>query len=197
MKLIFLLQKNTLEKSSLLTITLKALNSILNKNQLKQIVDSLFVSIENFLNENFYLSKNIESIVVENNIKNVFDFIVQWKILIDQRIIKNLKSHGNLNQIGTIIQFQYLSNIPLTGEILEINKEESEDFEWNYKFRIYFENGRKDLINLIFVSCRNCTQTFVSFENETNKQLSNEELNEMSKRKLQILRYLKNYVESK
>ena len=67
---------------------------------------------------------------------------------------------GEPNKPGSKIHFLFLDKTSVISEILEINRffqegNEDDNNEWNYKFRIIYENGECETYNAIFISCEN------------------------------------------
>ena len=64
-KLIFILQPNTLEDTKLLTITMIDYSETLNKSQLEDIIKSIFDNFKEIIIKEVPLSKNCESIIID------------------------------------------------------------------------------------------------------------------------------------
>ena len=78
-----------------------------------------------------------------------------------------------------------------------MHKENEEDNnEWNYKYTIEGTKGQSESLNCIFVSCENGSKTLVTVENDINKNIGFEKLQELSERILLILNGMKNYIEN-
>ena len=73
---------------------------------------------------------------------------------------------------------------------------EDDDNEWNYKYTIIGNKGQSECLNCIFLSCENGTKTFVTIENDINKNIGIDRLQELSKRKLFIITRMKEYIEN-
>ena len=200
-KLKFTLQPNTLEGSKLLTITIIDYSEILNEEQLKNITESIFNNFEEILIKTVPLTKNCESIIIDANINLVFDFWSTWKIMdIGDELVSNLKMNGDPRIVGTKLNYVYFKKYPLTAIIKEVNSyfqegNEDDDNEWNYKYKVIFENGQSETLNCVFVSCENGSKTWVSAENDINDKIGIAKLQELSKRKMIILNEMKKYIE--
>jgi hypothetical protein len=201
-KLIFTLQPNTLEETKLLTITMIDFSETLNEEQLKNIIKSIFINFNDIIVKEVPLTKNCESIIINANINIVFDFWEYWKLkYLDEKIIKNCKIDGEPNKIGTKIYFIYIDKISVAIEILEINRfyqegNEDDNNEWNYKYKVTYEDGESEIYNVIFISCENGTKTYVSFENKINEKIKVKRLTEITYRKLKLLNEVKNFIEN-
>ena len=201
-KLIFTLQHNTLEETKLLTITMIDFSETLNEEQLKNIIKSIFINFNDIIVKEVPLTKNCESIIINANINIVFDFWEYWKIkYLDEKIIKNCRIDGEPNKIGTKIYYIFLDKISIVAEVLEINKfhqegNEDDNFEWNYKFKVTFEDGESEIFNVIFISCENGTKTYISFENKINAKIKVKKLTEYTYRKMTLLNEIKNFIEN-
>ena len=201
-KLIFTLQPNTLEETKLLTITMIDFSETLNEDQLKNIIKSIFINFNDIIVKEVPLTKNCESIVINANINIVFDFWEYWKLkYLDEKIIKTCKIDGEPNKIGTKIFLIFLDKISIALEILEINKfhqegNEDDNFEWNYKYKVTYEDGESEIFNVIFISCENGTKTYISFENKINAKIKVKKLTEYTYRKLTLLNGIKNFIEN-
>ena len=73
---------------------------------------------------------------------------------------------------------------------------EDDNNEWNYKFRITYENEESETYNAIFISCENGTKTYISFENNINEKIKVKKVTEYAKRKLVLLNSIKNFIEN-
>ena len=80
--------------------------------------------------------------------------------------------------------------------VLSNKKNEDDDNEWNYKYTIEGNIGESETLNCIFISCENGSKTFVSVENDINKNIGIEKIQELSKRKLFVLTGMKEYIEN-
>ena len=201
-KLIFTLQPNTLEETKLLTITMIDFSETLNEDQLKNIIKSIFINFNDIIVKEVPLTKNCESIIINANINIVFDFWEYWKLkYLDEKIIRNCKIDGEPNKIGTKIYYIFLDKIPIVSEVLEINKfhqegNEDDNFEWNYKYKVTYEDGESEIFNVIFISCENGTKTYISFENKINAKIKVKKLTEYTYRKMTLLNGIKNFIEN-
>ena len=201
MKLYFSIQPNTLEKTQLLTITMIDYSEILNEIQLESIVKSIFTIFEEMLLNNSSLTKNCESIIIDANITLVYDFWAMWLFpLIGNSFITEVKFEGDPKIVGSKVKYTYLNKYSIISEILEVNsyiQEENQDDsnEWNYKHKAKFDNGQSETFNIVFISCENGAKTFLSVENDINEKIIVKELEELSKRKLDLITSLKDYIE--
>jgi hypothetical protein len=201
-KLIFTLQPNTLEETKLLTITMIDFSETLNEDQLKNIIKSIFINFNDIIVKEVPLTKNCESIIINANINIVFDFWEYWKLkYLDEKIIKNCKIDGEPNKIGTKIYFIYIDKISVAIEILEINRfyqegNEDDNNEWNYKYKVTYEDGESEIYNVIFISCENGTKTYISLENKINAKIKVRKLTEYTYRKLILLNGIKDFIEN-
>ena len=201
-KLIFTLQPNTLEETKLLTITMIDFSETLNEDQLKNIIKSIFINFNDIIVKEVPLTKNCESIIINANINVVFDFWEFWKLkYLDEKIIRNCRIDGEPNKIGTKIFLIFFDKIPTVLEVLEINKfhqegNEDDNFEWNYKYKVTYEDGESEIFNVIFISCENGTKTYISFENKINEKIKVKKLTEYTYRKLTLLNGIKNFIEN-
>jgi hypothetical protein len=201
-KLIFTLQPNTLEETKLLTITMIDFSETLNEDQLKNIIKSIFINFNDIIVKEVPLTKNCESIIINANINVVFDFWEFWKLkYLDEKIIRNCKIDGEPNKIGTKIYYIFLDKIPIVSEVLEINKfhqegNEDDNFEWNYKNKVTYEDGESEIFNTIFISCENGTKTYISLENKINEKIKFKKLTEFTYRKMTLLNGIKNFIEN-
>jgi len=201
-KLIFTLQPNTLEETKLLTITMIDFLETLNEDQLKNIIKSIFINFKDIIIKEIPLTKNCESIIIDANINIVFNFWEYWKLkYLDEKIIRNCKIDGEPNKIGTKMHFIFLDKISIELEILEINKfqqerNEDDNLEWNYKYKVTYEDGESEIFNVIFISCENGTKTYISFENKINAKIKVKRLTEYTYRKLTLLNEIKNFIEN-
>ena len=201
-KLIFTLQPNTLEETKLLTITMIDFSETLNEEQLKNIIKSIFINFKDIIVKEVPLTKNCESIIINANINIVFDFWEYWKLkYLDEKIIRNCRIDGEPNKIGTKIYLIFFDKIPTVLEVLEINKfhqegNEDDNFEWNYKYKVTYEDGESEIFNVIFISCENGTKTYVSIENKINEKIKVKKLTEYTYRKMTLLNGIKNFIEN-
>ena len=200
-KLIFTLQPNTFDGTKLLTIKMIDYSEILNKEQIKNIIQTLFNNFENILIKIVPLTKNSESIIIDANINIVFDFWATWKVAdVEDSMVSNMKIDGDPKKVGTKLNYIYFKKYPITAEILEVNKfmqegDEDDNNEWNYKYKVTFTNGQSETLNSVFVSCENGSKTWVSVENDINEKIGIAKLQELSKRKLIVLNGMKGYIE--
>ena len=176
-------------------------SEILNEEQLKDITQSILKNFEEILINTVPLTKNCESIIIDANINIVFDFWASWKIKdIGDGIVKDVKLNGDPTKIGTKINYIYFEKYILTAIVEEVNSfiqegNEDDNNEWNYKYKVIFQNGQSETLNCVFVSCENGTKTWISAENDINDKIGIEKLQELSERKLTILNSMKNYIE--
>ena len=200
-KLIFILQPNTIEDTKLLTISMIDYSETLNKNQLEDIIKSIFDNFEEIIIKEVPLTKNCESIIIDVNINIVFNFYASWNFsCLGEELIKVIKIDGDPYKLGSKIYFTYLQKIPVIAVVEEVNSYIQEgnlddNNEWNYKYKGIFENGEAEYFNAIFVSCENGTKTYFSLENDINDKIKIDELSELSSRKLKLLNGMKNYIE--
>jgi len=200
-KLIMTLQPITFEKTKLLTITMIDFSEYLNDAQLKDITKSILNNFYEVIVKTVPLSKNYESIVINANINLVFDFWASWKIKdIGDEFVSNLIIEGDPYIVGTKLNYIYFRKYKLSAIVEEVNKyiqkgNEDDNNEWNYKYRIFFANGQTELLNCIFISCENGNKTLVSAENNINVKIDIDKIQELSKRKLKILKGMKEYIE--
>jgi len=201
-KAIFTLQPNTLEETKLLTITMIDFSETLNEDQLQNIIQTIFNNFKDIIIKEIPLTKNCESIIINENINIVFDFWENWKFkYLNEKVVANPKMDGEPNKPGSKIYFLFLDKYLITSEILEINKflqegNEDDNNEWNYKFRITYENGEGETYNTIFISCENGTKTYISFENNINEKIKIKTITEYANRKMVLLNHIKNYLEN-
>ena len=200
-KLIMTLQPITFEKTKLLTITMIDFSEYLNDAQLKDITKSILNNFYEVIVKTVPLSKNYESIVINANINLVFDFWASWKIKdIGDEFVSNLIIEGDPYIVGTKLNYIYFRKYKLSAIVEEVNKyiqkgNEDDNNEWNYKYRIFFANGQTEFLNCIFISCENGNKTLVSAENNINVKIDIDKIQELSKRKLKILKGMKEYIE--
>ena len=200
-KLNLTLQPNTLEGSKLLTITMIDYSETLIEEQLKNITQSIFNNFEDILIKTVPLTKNCESIIIDMNINVVFDFWATWKIAdIGDELVSELKMEGDPELVGTKLYYKYFKKYALTAVVEEVNSfvqegKEDDNNEWNYKYKVIFQNGQSETLNCVFVSCENGSKTWVSAENDINDKIGIAKLQELSQRKLIILNSMKNYIE--
>ena len=200
-KLIFILQPNTIEDTKLLTITMIDYSETLNKNQLEDIIKSIFQKFEEIIIKEVPLTKNCESIIIDANINTVFNFYASWKFsYLGEELVKDIKIDGDPYKLGSKIYFTYLQQTSVIAIVEEINSYIQEgnlddNNEWNYKYKGIFENGETEYFNAIFVSCENGTKTYFSLENDINEKIKIDELSELSSRKLKLLNGMKSYIE--
>ena len=200
-KLIFILQPNTIEDTQLLTITMIDYSETLNKNQLEDIIKSIFQKFEEIIIKEVPLTKNCESIIIDANINTVFNFYASWNFsCLGEELIKVIKIDGDPYKLGSKIYFTYLQQTSVIAIVEEINSYIQEgnlddNNEWNYKYKGIFENGETEYFNAIFVSCENGTKTYLSLENDINEKIKIDELSELSSRKLKLLNGMKSYIE--
>ena len=200
-KLIMTLQPITFEKTKLLTITMIDFSEYLNDAQLKDITKSILNNFYEVIVKTVPLSKNYESIIINANINLVFDFWASWKIKdIGDEFVSNLNIEGDPYIVGTKLNYIYFRKYKLSAIVEEVNKynqkgNEDDNNEWNYKYRIFFANGQTELLNCIFISCENGNKTLVSAENNINVKIDIDKIQELSKRKLKILKGMKEYIE--
>ena len=201
-KCIITLQPNTLEETKLLTISIIDYSETLNEDQLKSIIKSIFNNFNDIIVKEVPLTKNCESIIINANINIVFDFWQYWKLrYLDEKVVRNYKIDGEPNRVGTKIYFIFLDKLSIASEILEINKffqegNEDDNNEWNYKYRVTYEDGEIETFNVIFISCENGTKTYISLENKINEKIKIKSLTDYSNRKLTLLNSIKNFIEN-
>ena len=201
-KCILILQPNTLEETKLLTIRMIDYSETLNEDQLKSIIKSIFNNFNDIIVKEVPLTLSCESIIINANINIVFDFWQYWKLrYLDEKIVRNYKIDGEPNKVGTKIFFTFLDKLLVESEILEVNKffqegNEDDDNEWNYKYRVIYEDGEIEIFNVIFISCENGTKTYISLENKINERIKIKSLTDYSKRKLALLNSIKNFIEN-
>ena len=166
-----------------------------------QETNTIFINFEEILINTVPLTKNCESIIIDANINIVYDFWATWKVmLVDGGIVSDVKMEGDPRFVGTKLNYLYFKKYPLLAEITEANcyvqeGNEDDNNEWNYKYKVTFQNGQSETLNCVFVSCENGTKTWVSAENDINEKIGIEKLQELSKRKLIVLNGMKNYIE--
>ena len=197
----FTLQPNTLDLTKLLTITIIDFSEILNEEQLENITKSIFKNFEEILNKEVPLTKNTESIIIDANINIVYDFWSNWRFeQMGDGLMTNIKMDGSPTTIGTKINYLYLMKYKVSAIVKEVNSffqegNEDDNNEWNYKHEVFFDNGQSEMFNAIFISCENGSKTYFAVENDYNEKVSIDKLEELSKRKLQALISVKNYIE--
>ena len=200
-KLMMTLQPITIEKTELLTITMIDYSESLNDEQLKIITQSIFKNFYNVIVKTVPFTKNCESIIINANINIVFDFWATWQIsVMGDELVSHLEMDGDPSKVGTKLNYIYFQKYKLEAVVEEVNKfiqkgNEDDDNEWNYKYKITFENGQTEDLNCVFVSCENGNKTYVSAENNINVKVSIDKIQELTKRKLKILIDMKNYIE--
>ena len=200
-KLIMILQPNTLEGTKLLTVKVVDYYEIFKDEQIQNITISIFEKFEEILINTVPLTKNAETIIIDANINVVFDFWATWKFVhIEDEFISDFKVHGDPKLVGTKLDYLYLNKYKIHAEIEEVNSyfqegNEDDNNEWNYKYTVTFQNGQSETLNIVFVSCENGTKTWVSTENDINEKIGVEKLQELSKRKLTILNNIKKYID--
>ena len=201
-KLILTLQPNTLEGTKLLTITLIDYSEILNEYQLREIVQFLFNNLNSTLQKENPITKNCESIIINANINIVYFFWANWRThLCGPEIVKDIKFNGDPKIVGNTLELTYLNKYRLVATVEEVNSfyqegDEDDNNEWNYKYKLGISNGQGEDLNNVFVSCENGSKTWVSVENDINEKIGIDKLQELSKRKLMILKSMKNYIEN-
>ena len=201
-KLIMTLQPITVEKTELLTITMIDYSEYLNDEQLKDVTQSILKNFYEVIVKTIPLSKNCESIVIDANINIVYDFWSSWKIKdIGDEFVSNLEMEGDPNIVGTKLNYIYFRKYKLSAVVEEVNKfiqegNVDDNKEWNYKHKITFKNGQTEQLNCIFISCENGNKTYVSAENNINDKIGIDKIQELSERKLKILKGIKTYIES-
>jgi hypothetical protein len=203
-KLTMTLQPNTLNGTKLLTITVIDYYEVFKYEQIQNITLSIFNNFEEVLINTVPLTTNSETIIIDMNINVVFDFWATWKFAdVDEIVngfVSNLKVYGDPRIVCTKLDYLYLHKYKITAVIEEVNSykqegNEDDNNEWNYKYKVTFANGQSETLNIVFVSCENGTKTWVSTENDINSKIGVEKLQELSKRKLQILNDIKNYID--
>ena len=201
-KLIMTERPDTLDKTKILTVTLIDYSETLNENQLKNIIQYIFNNLQSSLDEALPIKQNSESIIVNANINLVFFFWANWRThLVGKEIVKEIKFNGDPKIPGSTLEFIYLDKYKLKIIVDEVNafiskENEEDDKEWNYKYRIVGQQGQSESLNCIFLSCENGTKTLVTVENDINKNIGIDKIQELSKRKLMILNGMKNYIEN-
>ena len=202
LKLIIIERPNTFDDTKLLTITLIDYTEMLTEKQLKNIVHYIFNNLIDSLNEALPINQNSESIIINSNINTVFFFFANWRThLVGKDIVKDVKFNGDPKIPGNSLEFTYLDKYKIKIIVEEVNSfiqkgNEDDENEWNYKYRIINNQGQSEVLNCIFLSCENGTKTFVSVENDINKNIGIDKLQELYKRKLFILTGMKNYIEN-
>ncbi len=203
-KLTMILQPNTIEGTKLLTITVIDYYEVFKDEQIQNITLSIFNNFEEILINTVPLTKNSETIVIDMNINVVYDFWATWKFAdideIQNGFVSSLKAYGDPRLVGTKLDYLYMHKYKLTAVIEEVNSykqegNEDDNNEWNYKYKVTFQNGQSETLNIVFVSCENGTKTWVSTENDINAKIGVEKLQELSKRKLDILNDIKKYID--
>ena len=201
-KLIMMERPNTSDDTKLLTITMIDYSEMLTENQLKNIVQYMFNNFTDILSETMPINQNSESIIINANINIVFFFWANWRTpLAGKDIVRDIKFNGDPKIPGNTLKFIYLNKYKLKIIVDEINSfiqrgNEDDDNEWNYKYTIIGNKGQSECLNCIFLSCENGTKTFVTIENDINKNIGIDRLQELSKRKLFIITRMKEYIEN-
>ena len=201
-KLILTERPITLDATKLLTVTMIDYSETLNETQLKNIVQYVFNNLQDSLREALPINTNSESIIINADINIVFFFFANWRThLVGKEIVKDFKFNGDPKIPGSTIELTYLNKYRIKIIVEEVNsfnhKENEEDNnEWNYKYTIEGTKGQSESLNCIFVSCENGSKTLVTVENDINKNIGFEKLQELSERKLLILNGMKNYIEN-
>ena len=94
----------------------------LNDDQLGDIIQSIFNNFKKVIVQEFPLSKNCESIIIDANINKVFDFCTSFKFpLLGNEIISDVKFEGDPRKVGSKIKFLYLQKFKITNIVQEIN----------------------------------------------------------------------------
>lgn len=175
---------------------------MLTEDQLKNIVQYIFNNLKDSLTEAIPINQNSESVVINANINTVFFFFANWRThLVGKDIVKNIKFNGDPKIPGNSLEFTYFDKYKIKIIVEEVNSfiqkgNEDDDNEWNYKYRLISDKGQSECLNCIFISCENGAKTFVSVENDINKNIGIDRLQELSKRKLFILNGMKFYIEN-
>lgn len=176
-------------------------SEMLTENQLQKIIKYIFNNLKEIISEAIPINQNCESILINANINTVFYFWANWRTrFIEKEIVREIKFNGDPKIPGSSLELTYLNkyriNIIVNECISYEQKDEKEDdTEWNYKFTIVEKEGQSECFNTIFISCENGTKTLVIAENDINKNMAFEKIQELSKRKLGILNEIKNYIE--
>jgi len=200
-KLIMMERPNTSDDTKLLTITMIDYSEMLTEDQLKNIVQYMFNNFSTILKETMPINQNSESIIVNANINIVFFFWANWRThLVGKDIVRDIKFNGDPKIPGNTLEFIYLNKYHMNIIVTEVNSfiqkgNEDDDNEWNYKYTLTVNNGQSESLNCIFLSCENGTKTFVTVENDINKNIGIDGLQELSKRKLYIMTRMKEYIE--
>ena len=200
-KLIMMERPNTSDDTKLLTITMIDYSEMLTEDQLKNIVQYMFNNFSTILKETMPINQNSESIIVNANINIVFFFWANWRThLVGKDIVRDIKFNGDPKIPGNTLEFIYLNKYHMNIIVTEVNSfiqkgNEDDDNEWNYKYTLTVNNGQSESLNCIFLSCENGTKTFVTVENDINKNIGIDGLQELSKRKLYIMTRMKDYIE--
>ena len=200
-KLIMMERPNTSDETKLLTITMIDYSEMLTEDQLKNIVQYMFNNFSSILKEAMPINQNSESIIVNANINVVFFFWANWRThLVGKDIVRDIKFNGDPKIPGNTLEFIYLNKYHMNIIVTEVNSfiqkgNEDDDNEWNYKYTLTVNNGQSECLNCIFLSCENGTKTFVTVENDINKNIGIDGLQELSKRKLYIMTRMKDYIE--
>ena len=200
-KLIMMERPNTSDDTKLLTITMIDYSEMLTEAQLKNIVQYMFNNFSTILKETMPINQNSESIIVNANINIVFFFWANWRThLVGKDIVRDIKFNGDPKIPGNTLEFIYLNKYHMNIIVTEVNSfiqkgNEDDDNEWNYKYTLTVNNGQSESLNCIFLSCENGTKTFVTVENDINKNIGIDGLQELSKRKLYIMTRMKEYIE--
>ena len=200
-KLIMMERPNTSDDTKLLTITMIDYSEMLTEDQLKNIVQYMFNNFSTILKETMPINQNSESIIVNANINIVFFFWANWRThLVGKDIVRDIKFNGDPKIPGNTLEFIYLNKYHMNIIVTEVNSfiqkgNEDDDNEWNYKYTLTVNNGQSESLNCIFLSCENGTKTFVTVENDINKNIGIDGLQELSKRKLYIMTLMKEYIE--
>ena len=93
----------------------------LNKNQLEDIIKSIFDNFEEIIIKEVPLSKNCESIIIDVNINTVFNFYASWNLSgLGEKLVKNIKIDGDPYKLGSKIYFTYLQQISVIAVVEEV-----------------------------------------------------------------------------
>ena len=78
----------------------------LNEEKLKDVIQSIFNNFKKVIVQEFPMSKNCESIIIDANINKVFDFWISFKFLFfGSELVSDVKFEGDPKKVGSKIKY--------------------------------------------------------------------------------------------
>lgn len=201
----FILVSNTLDDSTLLTVSLVLLKPCLEPSlhskiveATKQICVQLINNIGDLMQNNPVFQYEFESIEINAPVKVVWDFIISFEFLKVTQY-KDFKANGDTSKLGTIISWTAINEngeeILFECKVSHCNHDENRK-KWTYAIEAFNDKLKSQTVKFILIILGE-EKTFFSFYHEVREIVEVEQLIDLSAQKKIHLQMLKEELEKK